>query len=270
MTIPSPTDGATALVTGASAGIGVEFATQLAARGHHVTLVARRRDRLESLAARLSETHGVGTLVLDADLSDAGARTGVLDAVGAAGLHVDVLVNNAGFSTLGRVADGDPDAEVRMVRVNVEAVSHLCAAVLPGMVERRRGAICNVASVASFSPMPGQAGYAASKAFVRSYTEAVAAELAGTGVTISALCPGPVDTEFAEAAGFEGEFTDSMPRFLWVPAADVARAALEGLDAGKVVVVPGTGNRVLASVGGALPGRLVARVVGSQHPALRD
>ena len=198
MALPTPAADRTAIVTGASSGIGREIARLLARRGHGLTLVARRRERLQSLADELTGSSGIRVEVVTADLTDAGARTGVTTAVADAGLVPDVLVNAAGLSTVGPVHRNDPEAELAMIRTDVEAVAHLCSLVLPGMVERGGGAVLNVASTAAFQPMPGQAGYAASKAFVVSYSQALRGELRGTGVSVTALCPGPVETEFAE------------------------------------------------------------------------
>lgn len=271
MAIPPPAPDRTCLVTGASSGIGVDFARQLAARGHGVTLVARRRDRLETLAAELADLHGVRTEVADADLTDHDARRDLVADVEGRGLSIDVLVNNAGFSTMGPVAGSDPDREVDMVRTNVEAVAHLCSLVVGGMVDRARGAVLNVASTASFQPIPGQAGYAASKAFVRSYTQALATELAGTGVSVTALCPGPVETEFADAAGLDGfQAGDGLPDLFWVDVATVAAEGLSGLEAGRSVVIPGAANRVLAGAAHLTPRRLLLPILARQHPALKD
>src|SRR3954469_21301941 len=187
MSLPAPAPDRTALVTGASSGIGAELARDLARRGHGVTLVARREDALRELADELSAAHGTRNEVISADLAAPGSRAEVVAEVAARGLTVDVLVNNAGLSTSGPVHASDVEAELRMVRVDVEAVVELCTRLLPGMVERRRGAILNVASVGGFQPLPGQAGYGASKAFVLSYTDSLHAELAGTGVTATSL-----------------------------------------------------------------------------------
>ncbi|MEX2293462.1 MAG: SDR family oxidoreductase [Acidimicrobiales bacterium] len=271
MSLPSPGPDRTCLVTGASAGIGVELARQLASRGLGVTLVARREERLKVLADELSTAHGIRAEVITADLTDQRARASVLDAIGQRGLVVDVLVNNAGVSTTGPVASSDVDDELQMLRTDVEAVVHLCSALLPGMVERGRGAVLNVASTAAFQPLPGQAGYAASKAFVLAYTQAMAQELRGTGVTATALCPGPVETEFAEVAGFgDLEAGDSLPKIMWVSASDVAEAAIEGLDKGRDVVIPGTVNRVVARFAQHVPRRLLLPILAKQHPSLKD
>ena len=240
MALPPPAPDRTCLVTGASSGIGVEIARLLARRGLGVTLVARREDRLRDLADELAADHDIRAEVLAADLTDADARLEVVAAVDDLGLTVDVLVNNAGFSTTGRIQDADADREVAMVRLDVEAVAHLCALFVPGMVDRGRGGVLNVASTAAFQPIPGQAGYGGSKAFVLSYTQALTQELRGTGVSATVLCPGPVQTEFAEAAGFDpDEAADSLPSVMWLEAGDVARAGIDGLDHGTGVVIPG-------------------------------
>jgi len=269
MTLPTPAADRTCLVTGASSGIGVELARLLAARGHGVTLVARRESRLKALADKLALAHGVRAEYVAADLTDEEARSALVDTVSERGLTVDVLVNNAGLSTTGPVATCDVAAELRMIRTDVEAVVHLCSALVPGMVERGRGAVLNVASTAAFQPLPGQAGYAGSKAFVLSYTEAMAQELRGTGVSATALCPGPVETEFAEAAGFgDLEAGDALPKIMWVSAAEVAKAAIDGLDKGRGIVVPGMANRVMAGASRLMPHRLLLPVLAKQHPAL--
>lgn len=269
MALPSPAPDRTCIVTGASSGIGERIARQLAGRGLGVTLVARREDRLRALADELGGT-GVRAEVVAADLADDASRRRLADTVTERGLTVDVLVNNAGFSTTGPVHRSDPDREVTMLRTDVEAVAHLCSLFLPGMVERRRGAVLNVASTAAFQPLPGQAGYAAAKAFVLAYSQAVRGELTGTGVTMTVLCPGPVETEFAEAAGFSGDDAESsLPRFMWVPADDVAKQAVDGMAAGKWVVIPGAANRVGATAAHLVPRRLLVPLLAKQHPALK-
>jgi uncharacterized protein len=271
MSLPAPAADRTCLVTGASSGIGADLARQLATRGHGVTLVARREDRLRELADELTAAHDVRAEVVACDLSDVTARDALAAAVTERGLAVDVLVNNAGFSTIGPVHRSDPTREVAMIRTDVEAVVHLCSTFVPGMVERGRGAVLNVASTAAFQPLPGQAGYGAAKAFVLSYTRALAQELAGRGVTATALCPGPVETEFAEAAGFgEAEAADSLPRFMWVSSSDVAAQAVAGMEKGRRVVIPGAPNRIGAGVGHLVPKRLLLPMLASRHPSLRD
>lgn len=236
-----------------------------------MTLVARREDRLRDLADELQGSTGVRAEVIAADLTDEGARGAIAATLAERGLTVDVLVNNAGFSTMGPVHRSDPAREVAMVRTDVEAVSHLCSTFVPGMVERGRGAVLNVASTAAFQPLPGQAGYSAAKAFVLAYTRAMAAELRGTGVTATALCPGPVETEFAEAAGLDGEQAgNALPSFMWVAAPDVAAAGIDGLDKGRTVVIPGAANRMGATLAHLAPRRLLLPVLARQHPALKD
>jgi short-subunit dehydrogenase len=271
MALPPAATDRTCLVTGASSGIGVEIARELARRGRNLTLVARREDRLRALADELTAAHGVRADVVAADLTDRASRDALATAVDELGLAVDVLVNNAGFSTTGPVHRSDVEREVAMIRTDVEAVAALCSTFLPGMVERGSGAVLNVASTAAFQPLPGQAGYAAAKAFVLSYSQAVRTELRGTGVTVTVLCPGPVRTEFAEAAGFDGADADgALPGFMWVDAADVAREAVDGLDAGRAIVIPGTANKVSALSGHLAPRSLLLPLLARQHPALRD
>lgn len=265
----SPAPEHTALVTGASSGIGAELARELARRGHGVTLVARRRPEMERLADELRHL-GVRVEVLPTDLTDPDARTELLAQVDRLGLVVDVLVNNAGASTMGPVHRSDPVAELRMVELDVVAVVDLCARVLPGMVARGRGSVLNVASTAAFQPLPGQAGYGACKAFVLSYTRSLGGELRGTGVRATAVCPGPVDTGFGEAAGFAKEDAEAaLPAFLWEDAASVARAALDGLEAGRPVVIPGTANRVAATAAHLAPKRVLVPLLAARHPGLR-
>lgn len=252
MGLPAPSAGRTALVTGASAGIGTELARQLAGRGHHVTLVARRRDRLEELAAELARAFGVEPAVHAADLGDATEREEAVSAVRAAGREVVILCNNAGIGSFGRLWELDPDGEMRQVRLNVEALHALTLAFLPEMVRRGEGAVLNTGSLGGLQPQPSNATYAATKAFVHSLSEALHAELAGTGVTCTVLAPGPVKTEFAEAAGV-GTFNDRGPAFLWGTPEEVARAGLEGLASGRRVVHPRVSDRVAGALGRYAP-----------------
>ena len=271
MSLPAPRPDRTCLVTGASSGIGEEIAGLLAARGLGVTLVARTEAKLRALAGTLATRHGVRVEVLPTDLTDADARSALPGQVADLGLEVNVLVNNAGFSTLGPVYRSDPDREIAMVRTDVEAVVHLCSLFTAGMVERRSGCILNVASTAAFQPIPGQAAYGASKAFVLSYSHAIREELRPNGVTVTALCPGPVATGFAEAAGIAPEeMAGAMPKAFWVSASDVAAAGVDAMDANRAVVIPGLPNRVTAAAGWLSPRRLLMPMVARAHPALRD
>ena len=271
MALPAPKDGTTALVTGASSGIGAEIARELTRRGHGVTLLARREDRLKALAEELAQSHGVRVEVLGTDLTDAGSRAELPGRIDALGLVVDIVVNNAGFTTMGPVSKATRDDELALVRTDVEAVVDLCTLFVPGMVTRHRGAVLNTASTAAFQPLPGQAAYGAAKAFVLSYGRALGAELRGTGVSVTTLCPGPVETGFAEVAGMtDAEASESLPKIMWVPAADVARAAVDGMDAGRAIVIPGTVNRVTAAVVQFTPKSLILPLLASRHPALKD
>jgi short-subunit dehydrogenase len=266
MALPQPGKDRAAVVTGASSGIGEEFAEILARRGYQVVLVARSVDRLEDIAGRL----GAQAHPLPADLSDRTDRAALLDRVTALGLVPDILVNNAGLSTLGVVAKSLPEKELNLVEVDVAAVVDLCSRFLPGMVERKRGAVLNVASLAAFGPLPGQAAYGAAKAFVLSYTHSLRGELRGTGVSATALCPGPVDTGFGEAAGFSKEEAESaLPQIMWIPADQVAQAGIDGLAAGKGVVVPGRVNRVASAFFRVAPPGLLMPVLSRSHPAMK-
>ena len=269
MPLPKSSSNSTAIVTGASSGIGKEIARELARRGHGLSLVARRADKLEEVA---HECRGLGARVevLETDLADRAARAELLGRIEALGLTPDILVNNAGLSTLGRVSQSDPEREMGMIEVDVVAVADLCSRVLPGMVSRGRGAVLNVASTAAFQPLPGQAGYGACKAFVVSYTHSLRGELRGTGVTATVLCPGPVHTGFGETAGFTKEESDgALPGFMWEKPESVAKVGIDALAKGRPVAIPGLANRAGAAVGYLTPRRLLVPMLASQHPGLR-
>ena len=260
MALPAPSPTSTALITGASSGIGAEIARELAKRGHGVTLVARREERLRALAAELGDGHGVRAEALGADLADASARDALPARIAELGLEVEILVNNAGFGGGGDLADADREYLVRMVRLNCEALLDLQCRYLPGMIERRAGAVINLASTAAFQPLPGTAVYAATKAFVLSLSEAAHTELREAGVSVTAVCPGPVKTEFVEAAGLD-DATDNLPGMFWTPVETVARDAVEGAAKGKRVVVPGLMNRAGAFSGQHAPRALALPLV---------
>jgi uncharacterized protein len=266
--LPNPAPTSTAVVTGASSGIGADIARELADRGHGVTLVARREDRLRDLAAELADH--VRVEVIACDVADSAARAALFDEVDRRGLTVDVLVNNAGIGTIGSVTKSPVADEIAQVRVNVEAVIDLTTRAVQQMVPRGRGAILNVGSTAGYHPFPGQAGYAATKAFVQTYTEGVRGELAGTGVTVALLCPGPVRTEFLKNAGMdERTFADAFPKFLWMASRDVARAGVDALDHDRGTVLPGLPSQVSTRLFQFMPRRLLLPLLAKQHPGLR-
>jgi short-subunit dehydrogenase len=246
----------TVLVTGASSGIGRELAKCFAAEGCRMVLLARNTQALQSLAAELRPHCAVEPLVLSADLAEAGTPARVFAELQAAGVVVDVLVNNAGFGAHGPFADLPLDRQLEMVRVNVTALTHFTGLFLPGMIQRRRGGVLNVASTAAFQPGPGMAVYYATKSFVLSFSEALSEELAGTGVTVTTLCPGPTaHTNFGAAAGFKGP--DILTRGA-LTAVAVARCGHDGFRRGRCVIVPGLKNRALAFAVRLLP-RIVVR-----------
>jgi short-subunit dehydrogenase len=243
MSLPKPTPNSTALVTGASGGIGAEIARELARRGHGVVLVARRKQRLDELAEELRDEYGIRTETLSADLAKPASRSRIQGRLTELGLDVDILVNNAGFATGGAFHEAEAARELEQVQVLVEAVVVLTSTFLPPMVGRGRGAILNVASTAGMQPLPYAAGYSAAKAYVLAFSEAIHQEVAGAGVTVTALCPGPVDTEFWQIADWEvaGRKTSesALPSLAMISAKDAACAGVDGLDQGKRVVIPG-------------------------------
>jgi uncharacterized protein len=222
-----------ALVTGASAGIGTAVARELASRGVNLILTARRRERLEALTAELS-AKGIETRIVTADLNDPAAPQQIYDATEGAGLAVDILINNAGFGQYGAFEAGNIERELGMVRVNCEAVVHIARLFVPRMIERRRGWMLVVASTASFQPIPYCTTYAATKAFDRFFALALAEEVERYNVKVTALCPGPTETEFFDVAGGSG-----VLRKFGVQAADeVARKGVDALVRGKRTIVP--------------------------------
>lgn len=251
---------ASALVTGASSGIGACFARLLAARGSDLVLVARRTDRLAALADSLSAEHGVRVEVLGADLLDPAALATVEDRLTRPDRPVHLLVNNAGFGTSGRFAELPVQREDDEVRLNVLALVRLTRAALPGMVERRHGGILNVSSVAGFQPLPHSATYGATKAFVTSFTEALADELRGTGVHATALCPGFTRTEFHEANVWP---VDRVPGPMWLSVEQVVAAGLAAVERGRPRSVPGAQYKALAAATRLAPRGLVRAVTTS-------
>ena len=241
------------LITGASAGLGAEFARQCAARGEPLALVARRRDRLEALKRVLAtDVH-----VFEADLAAPGAAASLLDQLAAEGLEAGTLINNAGFGLTGRFEAQEPQRQAEMIDLNIGVLTELCRLVLPIMRARGSGAILNVASTAAFQPGPNMAIYYATKAYVLSFTEALHQEMKGSGIRVTALCPGPVATEFFEVAEIKG----GVLRRLAGDAPSVVRAGLDGLDRGKAVVIPGLRNKVGAQAYRLVPRATMRRVM---------
>ena len=248
----------TALVTGASGGIGEELARLLAADGHDLVLVARSHDKLARLAEELRDAHGVTARALAADLARPDSPRGIFDGLRGEGVVVDALVNNAGFGSYGLFAETELEKELGLLQVNVVALTHLTKLFLPGMLARRRGYVMNVASTAAFQPGPLMAVYYASKAYVLSFSEALSNECGGAGVRVSALCPGPTETGFVAAAGMgDSRLFDRAV----MDARTVAEAGYRGLLAGKPVVIPGLRNNLLARSIGFFPRGLVTKVV---------
>jgi short-subunit dehydrogenase len=233
-------EGCSALITGASAGIGREFARALVGRANSLVLVARRQERLEELRAELTKGNPALTVHIRAtDLSDERGITELSDWLAHENLSIDLLINNAGLGDVGPFATSEPQRVSEMLAVNVTALTLLTRLLLPGMIARKRGAILNVSSTAGFLPIAGFAVYAATKAYVTSFSEAIRAELRGTGVTVSSLCPGPVYTEFTEVAARPGAKRDRTPEFVHVSAQEVARTGLAAIEHDRPLVIPG-------------------------------
>jgi short-subunit dehydrogenase len=252
VSLPSPDSQSIVLITGASAGIGAELARQLGARGHNLVLVARRKERLAELAKEIGGNSGVDVDVRKADLSVQAQRTRLINALRDGERHVAAVCNNAGFSTYGKFQDLPIEGELEEVRLNVVALHELTAAFLPGMLERRAGAILNVASIAGFQPLPNQATYGATKAFAVSFSEALHTDLAGTGVSCTALCPGPVRTEFSEVAGMTN-LDNAAPEFVWLQPAEVAKAGIDGMARGRRIVFPSVAHQAVGLAGRFAP-----------------
>ena len=249
-----------ALVTGASSGLGRTFATQLAEQGTDLVLVARREDELEELASNLRAAHDVDVEVLPADLVEPDERAKVEARLREDDDPVDLLVNNAGFGTIGPLVDQDVDTQGRMVELNVTTVVRLSHVAAWRMAQRGAGGILNVSSLSSFQPLPTMTTYAATKAAVSSFTEALHEEMLGTGVHVTNLCPGFTRTSFAAAAGVE-DTASQIPGVLWMEADPVCRAGLRGVRENRATVVPGLANRAVSSFVNSVPG-LVKRKLG--------
>src|SRR6266481_6089247 len=262
-------DHCNALITGASAGIGREFARQLAGRARSMTLVARRDERLVELAGQLQREHPKLLVhIRKVDLADLGQLQAFLEGLDREKLEVDLLINNAGLGDSGPFAESDPDRNKEMTVVNVTTLTLVTRHLLLRMIAQHRGAILNVSSSAGFLPIPGSAVYAATKAYVTSFSEALRAELRGTGVSVCAVCPGPVVTEFQRVARRENAQAEVGPKFLVVPEEQVVRDALAALEADRPLVVPGFAMNILMLVARVTPMpviRLVARLSRSRR-----
>ncbi|MBI5310448.1 MAG: SDR family oxidoreductase [Actinobacteria bacterium] len=269
MSIPIPDSNGTCLITGASSGIGEELARQIAERGYNVTLAARRIDRLAVLAAEIEREYDVTATAVECDVTDPAAREALLAAIAANGKHVDVLVNNAGCGTDGPFAEQSAAGTERQLDLNITALTMLTHAVLPGMIERRSGAILNVASTAAFQPIPRQAVYAASKSYVLSFSNALGKELAGTGVSVTTLCPGPTKTEFFGPEDME-KYTSSTPGMFWQTSAECARDGVDGLFKRKRVVIPKAVNRIGAFSGAHTPTSVTLEVLDRFWPVGKE
>lgn len=246
-----------ALVTGASGGIGKALALECAADGHDVVLVARNAAELRELASLIESRHRVRATTIPADLASPETSPAILEQLRSLGINVDILINNAGFGALGPFLSVDQGTHLRMIEVNITAPTALTRMLIPAMVQRKHGYVMNVSSTAAFQPGPWMSVYYASKAYLLHFTEALADELRGTGVTVTALCPGPTRTEFQEAAGM------GDPKALRRPlmeADTVARIGYRGMKCGKRIVVPGLANRLAAQAYRFAPRRLLTSV----------
>jgi uncharacterized protein len=265
MPIPAPSPDARAVVTGASQNIGEALATELAARGHSLIVTARREDLLNDLAARLADKYRVAVEVRPGDLADPGERAKLCDELAAR--PISILCANAGTATFGAVAGLDPAGEKAQVQLNAVAVHDLTLAVLPGMIERKAGGILISGSTAGNSPIPYNATYAATKAFVNTFSESLRGELRGSGVHVTLLAPGPVRTDLPDDA--EATLVERLvPDFLWISTEHTARVSLDALARNKMRVVPGLTSKAMSVASGYAPRGIVAPIVGSFYKKL--
>jgi short-subunit dehydrogenase len=265
MPVPAPSPEARAVVTGASQNIGEALASELAARGHHLIVTARRADVLTSLADRLTQRYGVTVEVRPCDLADAAERATLAEELAAR--DISILCANAGTATFGPVADLDPAGEQAQVQLNVLGVHDLVLAVLPGMVARRAGGILISGSVAGNSPIPNNATYAASKAFVNTFSESLRGELKGAGVHVTVLAPGPV-RETLPAEEEQSLVEKLIPDFLWISTEHTAKLSLDGLARNKMRVVPGVTSKAMSAATGYAPRAIVTPIVGAVYKKL--
>jgi short-subunit dehydrogenase len=265
--LPDPSDSSAALITGASSGIGAAIARELAGRGHNLILVARRADRLAELAAELSAAAGVRAEPVAADLAEDGERDRLAAEVERLDLAVEVLVNCAGFGGAGDLHLDDREHMVSMVRLNCDALLDLQARYAPAMAERGRGAIINLASTAAFQPMPGNATYAATKAFVNTFSESIRGELKRAGVHVTVLAPGPVRETLPDT--HEQSLVEKLiPDFLWISTEYTAKVSLDGLERNKMRVVPGATSKAMSVASGYTPRSIVSPIVGAVYKRL--
>ncbi len=265
MPVPAPSPDGRAVVTGASQGIGEALATELAARGHHLIVTARRTEVLDELAARLAGRYGVTVEVRGVDLADPAERAELADEL--AGREISILCANAGTATFGPVAKLDPAAEKAQVQLNVLGVHDLVLAVLPGMVARRAGGILISGSAAGNSPIPNNATYAATKAFANTFSESLRGELKDSGVHVTLLAPGPVRTELPDPA--EQSLVERLiPDFLWIDTEYTARISLDGMERNKMRVVPGVTSKAMSVASGYAPRAIVTPIVGAVYKKL--
>ena len=258
-------DGCNALITGASAGIGCEFARQLAGRARSMILIARREEQLVELNHELQQQHeNLRVHIRKVDLSNLAQLKELMESLDREQVEIDLLVNNAGLGDAGLFATSDPTRNEQMLLVNVVALTSLTRHLLPHMIAKRHGGILNVSSSAGFLPIPGDGVYAATKAYVTSFSEALRAELRGTGVSVCALCPGPVQTEFQEVARRQGVQPRLGPKFVVVPVEQVVRDALAALESDQPLVIPGFAMKFVMFLSRLMPMpllRLVFRLV---------
>jgi len=265
MPLPLPSAASRAVVTGASQGIGEALAVELAARGHHLIITARRRDVLDGLATRLGQEYGVTAEVRAVDLADPTQRGEFADEL--AGRDISILCANAGTATFGPVADLDPAGEKAQVQLNVLGVHDLVLAVLPGMIARRAGGILISGSAAGNSPIPNNATYAATKAFANTFSESLRGELHDTGVHVTLLAPGPVRTEIPDPD--EASLVDKLiPDFLWISVEHTAQLSLDALERNKMRVVPGLTSKAMSVASGYAPRAVVTPIVGAVYRKL--
>ena len=265
MPIPAPSPDARAVVTGASQNIGEALATELAARGHSLIVTARREDILTDLAARLADKYRVTVEVRPADLADPAERAKLCEELAAR--PISILCANAGTATFGPVSALDPAGEKAQLQLNVLGVHDLTLAVLPGMIERKAGGILISGSAAGNSPIPYNATYAATKAFVNTFSESLRGELRGSGVHVTLLAPGPVRTDLPDEA--EASLVERLvPDFLWISTEHTARLSLDGLARNKMRVVPGLTSKAMSVASGYAPRAIVAPIVGSFYRKL--